>query len=72
MSSSVTRLFPRNRRRPIVVVDDVVATAVRCWDAGFEIHVNGPGVIVVIEGLELEVIPRRARRPDARSQDRRV
>jgi catechol 2,3-dioxygenase-like lactoylglutathione lyase family enzyme len=44
-----------------LVVDDALAIAERCWDAGFEVRVRGPadaGTIVVIDpfDLELEVI----------------
>jgi hypothetical protein len=42
-------------------VDDALAIAERCWDAGFEVRVRGPadaGTIVVIDpfDIELEVI----------------
>ncbi|MFL5616732.1 MAG: VOC family protein [Gemmatimonadaceae bacterium] len=45
-----------------LVVDDVVATAERCWDSGFEVRVgtsDDADSIVVIDpfDLELELIP---------------
>jgi catechol 2,3-dioxygenase-like lactoylglutathione lyase family enzyme len=53
--------------RVTLVVDDVVAIAERCWDAGFEVRVGGSAdaeSIVVIDpfDLELEVIARGSQR----------
>ena len=49
--------------RVTLVVDDALAFAERCWDAGFEVHVRDGAnetTIVVIDpfGRELELISR--------------
>jgi catechol 2,3-dioxygenase-like lactoylglutathione lyase family enzyme len=42
--------------RVTLVVDDAIAIAERCWNAGFEIHVSADtGTIVVIDPFDLEV-----------------
>lgn len=50
-----------------LVVEDVVAIAERCWDAGFEVRVGASaesGSIVVVDpfDLELELIPSGSQR----------
>jgi hypothetical protein len=45
-------------KRIALVVDDAIASAARCWDAGFEVRVHGAGdamTIVVIDSFDLEV-----------------
>ena len=42
--------------RVTLVVDDAIAIAERCWNAGFEIHVSADtGTIVVVDPFDLEV-----------------
>ena len=59
--------------RVTLVVDDALAIAERCWDAGFVVRVDGvaddrPIVVIDPFGLEVEVISKRSRQPRRREQ----